>query len=480
MYDKTFVVVGNYMYVSYIECYIRSLNRTNPNIPINVHLINCKDEDISRIQRLSKQVIISTKTKTKYNRPYIMDDLVKMRGYCMNSRIKFLIKVLDKYNRVILMDANTIFRRDMRSHFDILSKYDLYAIRKDKTKTFLCGIFGMRNSDIMKTFLRKWLSDVKELGYYSDNSDQLSFYKIFLQLEKKIKYHSFIHKYRKFNCNPILDVWIGKGNRKNAQLSFNTEIYKYLYNKTNNIDIVLPITNTNIYNLNKCITSIINQQYKDWKLYIMDYGNTDDISEKVYQLLETAILNDNSLENKIMYYKNHKVYERDICNMLLSGQNKGHSNYITTITENIEYDSIFLQNLYNYINNKHYDIVYTTNCNLYTRNSFYNIQKYLNYVSSTVYNNYCDITFMIHRHTIENNKYISLLSTIMKSHKFLLKNVVLNIKKQKHLLIYTNNKNISNKFIVSNNKNMKILQHMISTNVEHIFKIKKLKYKLII
>lgn len=122
----------------------------------------------------------------------------------------------------------------------------------------------------------------------------------------------------------------------------------------------------------------------------MDYDNTDKISKRIYKLIRK--------HKQIIYYKNHKAYEKNnIITNLLNGHNKGYNNYITWITEDMVLNVDYLDIMYKTISTNDYDLVYT-DCNyMYSRNFFYNIDDHKILLTQNNIENFIDI---------ENSKYI--------------------------------------------------------------------------
>jgi hypothetical protein len=373
MDDNCLATIADYKYLNFLECFIRSLNKNSLNISINVHLINCSDDDILRIQSLGENVKITTKVKSKNTCVYNIDDINRMRGYCINSRTKFLSKLVNKYKRILFIDANTIFNKDMTNFFKVLEDVDIYGVKRDKNKTFLCGMVGIRSSVIMKRFIKLWILDVKKRGYYEWNNDQLSFYKIYMQLKDNIIFKSFPGIYSNWSRTDEHDMWIAKGIRMDTDMIFNSRRYNYIRNDISNItvDIVIPIYNPDLINLKECIESINNQSYKYWILHIVDDGNTTKNSKRIYKLIRNNI--------KIKYYKNYR--HMGLVHSLNCGHNKGNSCYITWLHQDSYYELDFLEKMFEYISVNKYDFInssdkYINNKNKGTIYEPYNIIKY--------------------------------------------------------------------------------------------------------
>jgi hypothetical protein len=379
MDDKCIAVIGNNSYIHHILSYVKSLQQTNPEIPIEILLINVSDNNLSKIIELNNNCIITQKYTKNNIRPYIQRDLENMRGFCMNSRINFLIELQLKYNKILLFDANTIFNTDISKHFEILEDCDLYALKKPKKKEFFAGIFGIRNTPIMIQFMKVWLSDVISKGYNKMDSDQLSFYRTYLKLKPNIRFQSFDHIYVKFSFPDNLDIWIAKGPKKDINIKYNKRKYEVLYIDDNSVDIILILTTNPVLNkLKQCLDSLINQTFTNWKLYIVDYNNINKVSSRIYKRIPN--------DPRIHYYKNYKTYESDDYNItMLSAHNKGYSNYITWITDNMVLPVHYVNTLYNSIISDNYDIIETSRRYIYKRSLLYNIDDYTKLFNTNTY-----------------------------------------------------------------------------------------------
>ncbi len=173
------------------------------------------------------------------------------------------------------------------------------------------------------------------------------------------EYRNLVEKYNiGFNCennnakdvankieilynNESLRVTMGKNNRKLAEEKFDREV---TYNKILNIifpkkvSVIVPIYNTEKY-LDRCITSIINQNYKNLEIILINDGSTDssiDICNK-YKNLDNRIIVINKKNEGQSYARNTglEIATGDYISFIDS-DDYINCNMISTLVKNIE------------------------------------------------------------------------------------------------------------------------------------------------
>ncbi len=112
------------------------------------------------------------------------------------------------------------------------------------------------------------------------------------------------------------------------------------------IDIIIPVYNTPLNDLERCFNSILNQTYKDYKVYIIDDGSN--ITTKDYI--------DNYIKDKSNFYVKH-IENNGVSNARNIGINISNSKYITFVDSDDSLEKSFLEEAYNLIEDNNLDII---------------------------------------------------------------------------------------------------------------------------
>ncbi len=112
------------------------------------------------------------------------------------------------------------------------------------------------------------------------------------------------------------------------------------------IDIIIPVYNTPIIDLKRCLNSIIKQTYKDYKVYIIDDGSND----------ITKSYLDNYVKNKDKFIVKH-IKNKGVSNARNIGIEISNSKYITFVDADDTIENNFLQEAYELIENNNLDII---------------------------------------------------------------------------------------------------------------------------
>lgn len=112
------------------------------------------------------------------------------------------------------------------------------------------------------------------------------------------------------------------------------------------IDIIIPVYNTPIDDLKRCLGSIINQTYKDYKVYIIDDG-----SNKI-----TKDFLDNYIKDKNNFIVVH-IDNQGVGNARNLGIDISNSKYITFVDADDTIEKNFLEEAYELIKNNNLDII---------------------------------------------------------------------------------------------------------------------------
>ena len=112
------------------------------------------------------------------------------------------------------------------------------------------------------------------------------------------------------------------------------------------IDIIIPVYNTPLDDLNRCFTSIINQSYCDYKIIIIDDGSNDTV--RLY--LDDFVRNHDKFN--VIHIKNSGV-----SNARNIGIEKSDSKYITFVDSDDTLEKDFLKESFEIVENNNLDII---------------------------------------------------------------------------------------------------------------------------
>ena len=112
------------------------------------------------------------------------------------------------------------------------------------------------------------------------------------------------------------------------------------------IDLIIPVYNTPSKDIERCLNSILNQSFKNYKVYIIDDGSNKEIKEY--------------LDNYVKYRDNFMVkhiINSGVSNARNVGIEISKSNYIAFVDADDTIDNYFLEEAYNIIVNNNLDLI---------------------------------------------------------------------------------------------------------------------------
>ena len=112
------------------------------------------------------------------------------------------------------------------------------------------------------------------------------------------------------------------------------------------IDIIIPVYNTPKFDLERCLNSIINQTYNDYKVYIIDDGSNDNIKNYL----------DDFVKDKDKFIVKH-INNNGVSNARNIGIEISNSKYITFIDADDTIENNFLLEAYELIEKNNLDII---------------------------------------------------------------------------------------------------------------------------
>lgn len=112
------------------------------------------------------------------------------------------------------------------------------------------------------------------------------------------------------------------------------------------IDIIIPVYNTPINDLERCFDSINKQTFNDYKVYLIDDGSNDETKEYL----------DNYIKDNNHYIVNH-INNGGVSNARNVGIDISNSRYITFVDSDDTLEETFLEDAYNLIESKNLDLI---------------------------------------------------------------------------------------------------------------------------
>ena len=112
------------------------------------------------------------------------------------------------------------------------------------------------------------------------------------------------------------------------------------------IDIIIPVYNTPKLDLERCLNSIINQTYNDYKVYIIDDGSNENIKNYLYDFVKNK-------DNLIVKHINNN----GVSNARNIGIDISNSKYIAFVDADDTVEKNFLQDAFELIEKNNLDII---------------------------------------------------------------------------------------------------------------------------
>lgn len=251
-------------YLNYFLVFSKSMETNSPDIPLHVRLVGEFSEDqIKSIESSNKNIIIQfdgeklskvrknlrgmgeflygssildcISVKTNKFPRFLCSD---QQCYTSNTRFRNPIYLLDLYESVIYMDADTIVRKNLRDIHNQLMDYDVCCNvsnckRYPNERCWECSFMFFKRSKNCINFLH----DVKELtesDMMNWDSDQISIevtytdkYKSVLSLNENIKSIEDVGPLHSRSFSEEAYIWAGSGKTKHMDKQFIEESKKY-------------------------------------------------------------------------------------------------------------------------------------------------------------------------------------------------------------------------------------------------------------
>lgn len=251
-------------YSPYARVFVNSLNSHNENINVAIRAVNCSTSCISMLKSLgsnvtviddrpdvsSKRNLLShgqelvydglfeslTKNKTSVRSPRLLCS--EQMAYCSNIKFQTIKTLLEKHNRVIYMDIDSIIRDDISELFNITSSGDI-AMYKDAPYTeqhpgssrlqgnevlYHGGLIGFNNTERSKQLINDWV-DVVTKDMFNWDVDEDIFYSA--HHDNTVNIICVPVTYKDEDLEYESAIWSGAGQTKFSQDRYINECKKY-------------------------------------------------------------------------------------------------------------------------------------------------------------------------------------------------------------------------------------------------------------
>ena len=208
------LIISDKLYFDKSLILIKSIRLIHSTLPIHYHQINFNNKiDIQNIEYSYSNLQLDESKKYKFNDTYYS----QKQAYCANIRFKIIKDILNKYNYILYLDADSIVTQPLSNLIEICQNNDLVINKCTKKKYYRkgfrlrTGVFSIRNNEIMHQFLNNCL---KQINLYQWFSDQDTIQDIFLDFQNKIKFYNLESKYIDWYYSSDSFIWVGKGDNK--------------------------------------------------------------------------------------------------------------------------------------------------------------------------------------------------------------------------------------------------------------------------
>ncbi len=231
--------------------FLESIYQTNPDLAVHIVLVDVDDEAIAAAANPNVTVTnvtrnLSTKPEHQaylkehqtgkyvnageahdfYSRPGPENILQRVRMYsdlslfCIYSKYYCAKMLLERYDKVLLLDVDALVKRDLSELFDIADTCDI-ATRQDvpvngEYRIFNEGVVVVKSNDRTKTFMRDIMSYYTQNGLDKHNfqADQMFFREEYYEQNIGIHFHDLDGKYKDEEFRDDSVIWSGCGDRK--------------------------------------------------------------------------------------------------------------------------------------------------------------------------------------------------------------------------------------------------------------------------
>ena len=219
--EVIFSAVDRKYYRSYGDTWAWSIYKSNMHA--HLHVINPKQTDIKSLERLAQNLdghLSFTTGDMNYDFP-------KDRCYFASFRFLFIKNLLKTYNKIIVIDIDSLVRRKINFPNEDFGFYHREPLKtKDpwyyESSKIAAGIFFINNEKaenmhlFHETYKRNLLKHFDE-GHWRWMVDQRSLSETFSELKTKspdLKFYVFNQTELSWNFNEAALIWTGKGKRK--------------------------------------------------------------------------------------------------------------------------------------------------------------------------------------------------------------------------------------------------------------------------
>ena len=230
---KCIATVSDAKFIPRATAMINSVKANSPGVDICIAMINPSEESTAQISSKGARPFLVFKelnSKPINTRPgFIYSDLM---AFCANYKIKFIHELLNcevsSIEQLIMMDADSIVRKDLGSLFDRLSDYDIIVKQREDmpdNHKIMAGVICVNNTAASRNFFATASLAMQEIGMTKWFTDQHALYEAFKYC--KLKVGNLSDGYIDWLFNSESHIWVGKGNRKDNDQKYVQEEGKY-------------------------------------------------------------------------------------------------------------------------------------------------------------------------------------------------------------------------------------------------------------
>lgn len=240
---------SNDAYFSHLLSLIISFGKNNDGI-FSVRAVNMSKENINRLKSIPYVRIKEDNSKLSRKKNILsrgVDGLhPRMNSlrarlcsedhcYCAHSKFKNAVELLNEgFEKVLILDADTIIRKKIDSLFDMVDDYDLAVdfskvgpgcIIPEGQLSFKEGLMLIKNTEICRGFFKKINLKLDQLrssrsSLYDIDSDHILMAHFFEKIKNEIRIKRIPSTYKDTDFKDESHMWSGKGDRKTSSKKY--------------------------------------------------------------------------------------------------------------------------------------------------------------------------------------------------------------------------------------------------------------------
>ena len=164
------ITVADINYFEFVKAMVKSATVNFPDASIYVELINMDKEHVNAINSISNKCsghILNVKFENNNQR----------KCFCTNRRVDLFYKIRNECDDILVwIDADSLVRKPCDELMDIISKYDVSAVRRPAIKpggerTLRAGIIALNNTHGGYMFLERYVNIMKKHNQWNNVKD---------------------------------------------------------------------------------------------------------------------------------------------------------------------------------------------------------------------------------------------------------------------------------------------------------------------